>query len=627
MLGLLRKELRSIRPFIGLVLAIIAFGVLQELFAGLPNAQPLAQAYGDYVALGHEGTTVTFILTFALASGLLVREYDEGTMEFLDSLPVSRSRVFAVKVAMALLVLALLVVLDVGTGALLHALSRNSLDRSFHVPLLATAIALRMCQLFVLLSLGLALSFLRRFGWLVLGLLFWGYILLRERLPAIALLDLFAIGEAHFEGDRWTVPRRPLAVQMSLAVVLMAIAYGMFLGLGDRLMRGFQRLTQTRVGNACLLAGGFMMAMVCGALVVRFMQTQYADYEPDENGVTIVYPSWTTSRARSQHYEFIYPTNLSGRARELIDDADSVHDKVSAFLGADAGGTIVVDATSYLPRHAGVAFWDKIRLDLSTTDHIGTLRSILGHETTHVFLERLSDTRLSDKMNSTRFFHEGVASYVEYRLFDPEQSIDTLRSVAAVMRSRDEVDFAEMVDSGLLSARRDTNLVYPLGELFVEAVVERYGEPAVGKIVRALVREDAPEGLAGLELWRDVFQACAFNLDEVVDEFFAKLDAAVDQHAELINGLPRLRGLFDADIYYVYVTVQWEPIEGWRPICRFRQSEDTSDRLYLIGESDDGELFYLDRSSFPASSLWYQLGLSDGEARVVYEPWRRVTID
>jgi len=484
-----------------------------------------------------------------------------------------------------------------------------------------------MCQLFVLLSLGLALSFLRRFGWLVLGLLCWGYIMVREQLPAIAVLDLFAIGDAHFEGSRWIVPSRPLAVQMSLAVVLLAIAYSLFLGMGDRLMRGFQRLTQSRLGNACLLAGGFMVTIVCGALVFRFLQAEYADYEPDENGVTIAYPSWATSRARSLHYEFIYPTNLTDRAGALLDDADTVHEKVRTFFAADAGSTLVVDATSYLPRHAGVAFWDKIRLDLSTTDHLGTLRSILGHETAHVFLERLSDSRLSDKMNSTSFFHEGVASYIEYRLFEPERDIDALRSIAAVMRAREEVDFAEMVDSELLASRRDTNLVYPLGEVFVEAVVERYGESAVPKIVRALVREDAPEGLSGLNLWRDVFQACGFNLDEVVDEFFAKLDASVEQHAELVDSLPRLRGLIDFDMHFVYVQVQWETIDGWRPVCRFRQSEDSADRLYLHGESDDDKVFYHDLSSFPGSSLWYQLGLTDGEARVVYEPWQRVTIE
>jgi ABC-type transport system involved in multi-copper enzyme maturation permease subunit len=570
---------------------------------------------------------LTFVLVFALASGLLVREFDEDTMEFLDSLPVSRSRLFFVKVSVALSVLMLFVVLNVGTGVLLHALSRNSLDRSFHVSLLATAVALRGCQLFVLFSLGMALSFLRRFGWLVMALLFWGYILLHERIPSIAVFDLFALTEPHFEGDHWIVPRKMLATQMTLGVVSLAIAYGLFLGAGDRILRGFKQLTRSRLGNAWMLTGAVVLAVVSTSLCFYLMNERYGDDEADENGVTVVFPSWSTSRSRSEHYEFIYPTNMAAGARRLIDDADSIEETVRRFFAADSGNPIVVDATTRMQRHAGLAYWDKIRFDLSTTDDYETLKAILGHETCHVFLERLSDSRLAEKMNTTRFFHEGVASYVEYHLFNPQQGVDTLHSVAAVMHSRDEVDFTEMTDSDLLTARRDTDLVYPLGEIFVEACVERYGEPSIGNIVRALVRQDAPKGLSGQEFWRDVFQACNYSLDDVVDEFFAILDADVEEYRELIDTLPRLRGAFSYDDVSVYVIVQGESLEGWEPICRFRQAADTSAHQYLSGDRVGDDFFFEDRSSFPGSSLWYQLGLKDGKGRQIYEPWLRVTLD
>jgi ABC-type transport system involved in multi-copper enzyme maturation permease subunit len=627
MSGLWRKEFRSVGPFLGLVLVLSFLGLIDEFLSDLPNTRPMARSYTSYIALDREETMLTFVLVFALASGLLVREFDNDTMEFLDSLPVSRTRLFLVKVTTALCVLLLFIVLNVGTGVFLHALSRNSLDRSFHVPLLVTAVALRACQCFVLFSLGLALSFLRRFGWLLMALMFWGYIALHERIPSIAVFDLLALTDSHFEGDRWIVPRRMLAVQMTLGVVSLAIAYGLFLGIGDRILRGFKGLTRSRLGNACMLTGAILLVIVSTSLVFYLMEKEFGDDPADENGVTVVYPSWGTSRSHSEHYEFIYPTNLTTGARRLIDDADSIEETVRGFLAADSGDPIVVDATSLLPRHAGIAFWDKIRLDLSTTDDYETLKSILGHETCHVFLERLSDSRLTEQMNSTRFFHEGVASYVEYHLFSPKQGVDALHSVAAVMHSRDEVDFSEMIDSDLLSARRDTDLVYPLGEIFVEACIERYGEPAIGKLVRALVREDAPRGLSGQDFWRDVFQACNYSLDDVLDEFFAKLDADVEEYQELIDTLPRLRGEFSYDALNVYVIIHWESIDGWMPVCRFRQSEDTPSRQYLPGERTLDELFSMDRSSFPGSSLWYQIGLSDGKGRVIYEPWLRVTLD
>jgi len=627
MSGLWRKEFRSACPFLGLVIALFVLDLVLQVWTNLPNAMPLAETYENYLASTGESAFIYFVLVFAMASGLLVREYDEGTMEFLDSLPVSRSRVFAVKVTMAILTLVLLVVSDISTGVLLHALSRNSLDRSFHVSLLATAFGLRMCQLFVVLSLGLALSFLRRFGWLVLGLLFWSFILLREWVPSIAVLDLFALADPQFEGDRWIVPRRLLEVQLSLGFGLLAIAYCLFLGLGDRLWHGYQRLTRTRLGNACLWSASVVLVVAGASLLFRFADQEFEESEADDNGVTVVYPSWSTSRSRTEHFEFVYPTNLNHRALTLIDAADSIHEKVRRFFDAQPGAPIVVDATSALPRHAGLAYWDKIRLDLRVTEHQETLQSILGHEATHVFLERLADSRLRDHFNSTRFFHEGVASYVEFHLFEPQHGLDPLRSVAAVMHARQEVKIEEMVNSQLLTARRDTDLVYPLGEVFVEALVERHGEAAIGNIVRKLTRDDAPKDLTGLELWRDVFQACGYSFDQLLNDFFARLDAEVERHRALVDKLPRLRGVVTSNDDRVMVQVRWESIQGWNTTCRFRQSRDTPQRLYLQGLSDEQDVFYQDRDAFPEAGLWFQLGLSDGKTRVIYEPWLQVRLD
>ena len=84
MSGLWRKEFRSVAPFLGLILALTVFGLLDEFLSRLPNTRPLAHTFGSYVAAGWEESIFTFVLVFALASGLLIREFDEDTMEFLD---------------------------------------------------------------------------------------------------------------------------------------------------------------------------------------------------------------------------------------------------------------------------------------------------------------------------------------------------------------------------------------------------------------------------------------------------------------------------------------------------------------------------------------------------------------
>lgn len=627
MWGLWRKELRSTLPFLVLAAIIPLLGVLYELIAGLPSMKPFGATYQDYVFSPTEGNIVISLFVLALASGLLIREYDESTMEFLDSLPVSRSRVFAVKIAAAVLVLLVLTVLDAATTLLFHTFSRTSLDRSYHLGFWMTAVGMRMCQAMVILSLGLACSFLRRFGWLLIGLLFWAYILVREVMPSIAVLDVLALSQPQIVGEEWIVPQRLLAVQAALGAVLMLTAYVLFLGWGDALMRGFHRLTQTRVGSGFLLAGSLLVGAAAVSLTYYAMSNDPDITEGGDPGaVTVEYPSWSTSRARSRCYEFVYPTNLAGRVLPLLAAADQVHDKVRQFFAAEAGEPIVVDATSLLPRHAGLAYWDKIRLNLAVSREPSELESILGHETAHVFLERLSDTRLTEQFNSTRFFHEGVASYVEYSLFDSGRDVAELRRVAAVMRHRGAVDMKELVDNSLLIARHDSNLVYPLGELFVAELVARYGEAAVGKIARALAREGAPENLSGRALWRDIFQACGYDFEGLVDAYYARLDAEVERYRDFVDEVPRIRGALECDGEQVTVEIHWKAADDWQPVCRFRQEEEAAERFYMDGLETEEGTFVAWRDDFPSSTVWYQVGLRYVDSTVIYEPWVSVKL-
>jgi hypothetical protein len=292
------------------------------------------------------------------------------------------------------------------------------------------------------------------------------------------------------------------------------------------------------------------------------------------------------------------------------------------------GGPIQVDATGELPTHlAGFAKWDKVRLDVTTVSHDATLESVLGHETTHVFLDRLSDLRLADKFNSTRFFHEGVASYAEYHLFQPSQPVDVYYAVAAVMHARKLVDFDEIVDDERFSARHDLELAYPLGLVFIECLVERYGEPSVGRLVRALAREDAPRDLEGLDLWRDTFRACGYNLDDVLGAFFARLDREVEQRRAWIDSIPRPRAVLEVQEDVLELKVLVDDSQDWMPTCRFRHSETTPQLLFLDGYLDEENNCRMRRSMFPSGVAWYQVGVISGEGHVLYEPWRGTALE
>ncbi len=624
MRGLLFKELRSMVPFIGLVVLLSLLSAVDELLTDQPDMRPLAVAASDYVTLPKEFSVLMFLLTFAVGSGLLVREHDEGTLEFLDSLPLSRTRVFFTKILLATAVLLIVPLCNVGIAVLLHMGSRTSLDPSFHAGILGTSIILHSCQLVVFLSLALALSFLRRFSWVVVGLLFWFYIAVHDWKPEIAQFDILSLTEARFEGQRWLLPEKQLKVQMALAGGLLLVAYVLFTGMGDQFLQAYDKVAQTRAGGAVLIVGSGLAVLLGFSLAVWFF-THSEEFAPPDDEPVVTYPSWSTGRAQTRWFSFVYPSNLTDRARAVISKADEVHETVRTFLAADAASRIAVDLSGTIPRHAGQAYWKTIRMDLTASEDVETLRAILGHETTHVFAETITKSRLGESFNSTRFFHEGLATYVEHRLFGTPQSIEPLRSVCAVMRFRDEVQFRELVDNEAFTRNRDTNLVYPLGECFVAALVEKYGDQAPAKVLHSFGRDDAPEKLKGMELWNDVFQAAGYNLDDTIDTFFARLDRLVDEHREFVTNLPRLRGAVQLQDFRVGVEVQWEPVPGWQPVCRFRQAADSPDRQYLHSFRDSDNIFWVPRDSFPASSFWYQLGLREsGGERVIYEPWLEI---
>jgi hypothetical protein len=157
--------------------------------------------------------------------------------------------------------------------------------------------------------------------------------------------------------------------------------------------------------------------------------------------------------------------------------------------------------------------------------------------------------------------------------------------------------------------------------------VAQHGKQSIGNIVRALVRDDVPDGLAGLELWRDVFQACGYNLAGVLDGFYERLDAELQEHREFVDAVPRLRAAVKSGVELITLKVEPAPTDKWKVVCRFRQDRDSPERSYLRGLPIGGDRYVVRRDNFPSATVWYQLGIYDENATVIYEPWTRIRLD
>jgi hypothetical protein len=107
-----------------------------------------------------------------------------------------------------------------------------------------------------MVSLGVLFSYLRRFGWLMAGLMVWMYIWFHERFPAMELLNFLKLTDPRIEGDRIVVPWQQIGTQLVVATLVYLVAYWLFIGAGDWVLKSYLRLGLSWQGTAFLFGGG-----------------------------------------------------------------------------------------------------------------------------------------------------------------------------------------------------------------------------------------------------------------------------------------------------------------------------------------------------------------------------------
>lgn len=606
------KEARSLAFGAALVGVLIMMGWGIDLVITFPDQRSLA-------GLVHRGSQFDLLLLMMagmmVGSGLLVRDKDEGTLAFLDALPVSRERVFAVKVSLALNLIWLLPLNTLARQVCFQSLSRTSLDPGLHWDVLLTGLGLNCAMGFVFLAMSLALSFLRQFAWIALGL--WGSLLVLLRVMEIPIafhLFPFAVTRPVYSGQHWLVPWEPLTVQLFVGTVCLWIALRSFQSLGDRAIRLNETIVRHRRGGGIAATGIGLAVLFWSTSSSLTWHYNRKSQEEDSSG--------KPTRVQGKRHEFIHRARESGAASRVIANSEEVRSQVESFLDVSLPSRVVVDLRGGLERHAGRAYWKKIRMGLGDRQRDV---AVFAHELTHVLLDQAAHGRLDDSFNSIRFFHEGLATYVERRFYPVPGGgdMDGAYRLGAVARERLSVRFEELVDDNRLSRRLDRDLVYPLGTVFVEVLVKRYGTNAPARVAAAFGRAEAPKGLKGMLLWRDTLQACGYNLADAMADFYARLDEAVLREREFLAGLPRLQGAVSTEGGQIVIrAVPAGPGKVEQMWCRIRQRDDSSPEFDRVFSPADRDRFLVPKSEVPGRSFWYQLGIKRSNVtQIIYEPW------
>jgi hypothetical protein len=310
-------------------------------------------------------------------------------------------------------------------------------------------------------------------------------------------------------------------------------------------------------------------------------------------------------------------------AKPLLAEADGIYAKVAAFLGApDTPTRIVVDLASPVVTHAaGATNWTKIRIPVTNESEFSELQLILGHETTHVFIEQLSDGRATAHFNEARFLHEGLATHVELTLFGTDDGRAKNRREIAGAWSRGRVALEDLANDTALSRKREPNLAYPLGSVFARMLMETQGHEAAIRLLRAMARKNAPIGLKGAAYWRDTMQAAGLNYDRVAAAYDAACAAAMTEEKEFVDSLPRLTATVRVVNGEVVVQPKFKGKAPGKVVCVTETDDPVVSEMVPLHRQTDGSFTWsVAETSKPV--FRYMLGWRTDQTRLpVFEPW------
>lgn len=634
--SIVKKELTSLKPFLILILCMCLYTIVYNLVLeaqNLSTIDSLIEAYSGDSYYGH--AFIYLIFAFALTSGLIMREYDEKTIEFLGFLPVSLGKVFIIKFLLSVLIICLLPAVTLLYGIITHFFSRHSLLPGFHLDVLLIIFVLHTFQIMFLIALGILLSFFRRFSWILMALIFWLYVLLEQLFPGIGVFNIFKITMLEFKGGHVLFPWKMLLSQTVLMGILFSISYVIFVDPGKNLFEIYENLKNRSDKKVLLYLVTLVSIILCGSV---FIYSIYSDVMGDTSGQNVnLTDSYTefsseqegnaTSEKTSRRYQFEYPGAYENKAGVMMGEADLVYLGLAGFFDYEHAFKIHVDMKGKSRNYAGLAHWQNIYLNLASMKSVPEFKAILAHETTHVFLENMSDRRLSNDSVHNKFFHEGMATYLEYIKHRQIEEYELMREQAAAAYALRPLSFSGLVDYDQFRKYYNHMLIYHFGFFYCKSLLTVYDREAVRNLLHVLATKEETFKLTGMEKWRAVFQYAGLDPDKVFLHFQQEMKEAGEEYAQTVTLSKNVRAAVDTGADRIVIIPDKKALpQGWSLQCLVRNSADDRDEnlsmLYLYAD----DRFYVKKSRFHRSGFWYQLYLKKNDGtKQLYFPWKEVS--
>jgi len=516
MMALISKELRQLLPIAFLWLALLALSIGFELFSSRIDEQSYERFCDVLCSPGIEYSQATFLLILCLvtAYSLYPREVDERTIDFLYALPIKKSTIFYGKfIAVFFMVCALLAFSYLVLSFMLSFNPESMSGQRYHA--IDMSLYLRDCIFaFVILAHGVFLSRFRVAGLIVYAL----YLLLVRWLETnfddVAWFSVYEIFHIAYDGDKFSYNTNAMIIHVIVALVLLMLACSMWSKAQGKTVGDNKPKKSHQVFK--VIASVLAFLLMASALVGQVLQNSKLREEK------------ATEVLRTDHYRFVFLSTDKSRAEELHAVAEDQYQQLRAILNAESEPVIQVDMTSESEHAAGLAQWKTIKMGISNGESAQRYERVLSHETAHVFQSVESNRGFRQYFNATRFYIEGMANYVSFEIVPRPVTREENRNISAVSWKRQTIRFEDMVNSAAFAKKYNAELVYGLGEIWTEALVDVCGEEAPGDILRAAGRDGAPLDLSALGFWRTTLQTLDCELELVNGAWRDKLNARYD---------------------------------------------------------------------------------------------------
>ena len=593
---MLYKELLSARPQLIIVLLIGGTLLLDELI----GVDPL-QGLAGMLTTGIEGVVLLLGgLAFALGHAQIGPEITHKHIELLDGLPLTRIEVYLTKLLAGLSVIGLLIAVTITVIATVTQLTWGALAPET----LATVMGALAAAIFACYGTGLLLSWLGGFGWAVLGV---GFLFLQtfaEVFEELRPLSLFhGYGAVRFEANTPLLLVWPSMFWVAYGAVCIALSGLIFVLRGDRLVAAGSGLAQAAKLLMLFAVGGLLLLLALVAMVRLAAR----------GGESIGAPTLV----KAGTYRVLVPKDETETSRVLVEQIPDIDAEVRAVMGVQDPLHLDVELVGGGRYHAGVYTGGKIRMRAG-----GEAVNVFAHEVAHAYAHVLAKGGIQQHHNSIRFFSEGLAMWAAEKATSTHEETDQHRAWAAALYQMDHEPLDLLMDDQARALTYDPFEPYPLGLVFVEALVDVSGPSAVPCLLKEAGRLPNQK-IAGPALWSRLFEGCKVDPGALVAAYKRILAAYAEKYP--LKFRPAVgHPVWTADGLKLNLTPMYgdpkAPVEGKRR-CRFRtRLEATPADLEESLVEDDGQCQVKSIIS-ATNTVSFQVGVELPTGWVAYTQW------